>query len=460
MLIRVLAAGACTIAAVLTTVAPATSATSTPTALRGVSSTATSIRLGWHAAPGARAYRVQAATNPGMRSASLHRFARNSGVVAGLRPSTRYYFRVAVLNPVTHQRVSAYSARGRAFPSYVTKARAVADVPAPVVAPAPAPTPPPVTVTPGPYDLRVGSYNIQSVAVDKLDGDRHPWADRRLGVIANVLGENVDVMGVQEANQGYSYRTRVVGGASQILDLRNGLNSHGRAYALTDTAPYNCVNPSIFVNCVFKDQGAAGGDSILYNTDTLTMLSHGSYLYKTQKATGYGARYLTYATFEVRSTGIRFFFTSTHLDGDRATEWREVVQQVNSLKGSLPVVNVGDYNTQKYDPLAAQLLPGMKNNGYGDVLNQEYRQNPIQHPRARTTVNGYLYSFNYGTRDVHRFACSSTSKTGNNIDQIFATNALKVKEFKVVVDYDRASMTVNGILPSDHNMIRATLTLP
>ena len=51
-------------------------------------------------------------------------------------------------------------------------------------------------------------------------------------------------------------------------------------------------------------------------------------------------------------------------------------------------------------------------------------------------------------------------KAGNNIDWIFASDTLRVDEWKVVINWDPATMLLRGTFPSDHNMVRATLTLP
>jgi len=51
------------------------------------------------------------------------------------------------------------------------------------------------------------------------------------------------------------------------------------------------------------------------------------------------------------------------------------------------------------------------------------------------------------------------SRMGNTIDYIFATNALDVPEYKLVLDYG-SDLTVDGTFASDHNMIRSTITLP
>ena len=48
-----------------------------------------------------------------------------------------------------------------------------------------------------PVDVRVATYNVRSVSLDRTDGEQRPWRERRAGVIANIMGENVDVIGVQ-----------------------------------------------------------------------------------------------------------------------------------------------------------------------------------------------------------------------------------------------------------------------
>jgi hypothetical protein len=55
---------------------------------------------------------------------------------------------------------------------------------------------------------------------------------------------------------------------------------------------------------------------------------------------------------------------------------------------------------------------------------------------------------------------NNRTKTGNNIDWVFASNNLPVKEWKTVVDYDPTSLQQLGTIPSDHHLVRATLTMP
>lgn len=330
-------------------------------------------------------------------------------------------------------------------------------------APATAPAP---TSSTGPGDIRVGSFNVMTASGDRTQGNRLPWAQRRATVVQQILGQQVDVIGVQEVTQTNSLARRMVNGANQFLDLRNGLNAAGGSFALTNTNSYNCVNPKTSYKCVYRYRGASGGDRIYYDTTKLTMLSAGSYAYPTQNPATPSVTYaLAYAYFSVKATGARFLFTSTHLDPPnrtvRVAQWHELIAKVNLLKGSLPVINVGDYNTQKMDVIAQSMLPAMKEAGYGDVLNQSYGQNKVTEPRARTTVNGWVNSLNRYNRDVSTYSYENNhDRTGNSIDWIFASNSLPVQEFEMVSNFDPNTLQVQGIMPSDHNMVRATITLP
>ena len=513
----------------------------TPTRLHATSVTSTSMRLAWRAGPGARSFQVQLSASRTMRSARYVRFNRTAGTVSGLLPRHRYFFRVAVLDPRTHRRVSPYT--GGAFPSRVTASMrtpsqlrvlgvttssvdlgwtasagaslyrlarsssptfehssytlsrrpaagvtgltadtssfyrvqavtssGVALTPYSDSVPsrtstAPATTPAPVTSS-GPVDVRAGSFNVMTASGDRTEGNRLPWAQRRPAVVRAILGERVDVVGVQEVSQTNGQPERMVSGPNQFMDLKDGLDQAGGSYALTNENSYNCVNPATSFRCAYEYRGASGGDRIYYDTSKLTLLSQGSYAYPTQNPTTPTVTYaLAYAFFSVRSTGARFLFTSTHLDPPdrtvRVAQWHELIAEVNRLKGSLPVINVGDYNTQKFDVITQAMLPAMKSAGYGDVLNQSYATNPVVDPRAQTTVNGWVNSLNRYNRDVSTYSYPHNhAKTGNSIDWIFATNALPVKEFEMVSDFDPSTLQVSGTMPSDHNMISATITLP
>jgi endonuclease/exonuclease/phosphatase family metal-dependent hydrolase len=314
-------------------------------------------------------------------------------------------------------------------------------------------------------DVRVGSFNVSGVHGDSAaTGDRRVWKERRPKVVAQILGEKLDVVGVQEANQSTVYKSRLTYGENQYLDLRGALNAQGGSYALTNTHAYNCVNPRSTYKCAYKDQNASGSNRILYNTSTVSMVEQGAITYA-DKTSGKPDRHLAWAVFEMRATGKQFFFANTHLDPygieARKKQWDQMIATINRLKGSLPVVSVGDFNTSKFSEYAGTYMARMKSHGYGDVLNQEAGRNTVQYPRAESTYRAWVNSFNAYRRDVRSYAYEDARhKIGNGIDWIFATNQVRVKGWEVVVDVSPWTLKLRGVIPSDHNLVRATLVLP
>jgi endonuclease/exonuclease/phosphatase family metal-dependent hydrolase len=314
-------------------------------------------------------------------------------------------------------------------------------------------------------DLRVGSFNVFGVNNDtSASGEQHIWRERRPVIVSQVLASHLDVVGVQEANQSSIYKSRLVSAApNQFVDLLRGLNAGGGHYAITNRAAYNCVNPASNQSCVFRDQGASGDTRIIYNTDTVSMVSNGSYQYRAY--TGTTKRFLAYSVLRSKLTGRAFLFTDTHLDpheiSTRVKEWREMVAEVDTLKGAMPVISVGDFNTTKYDSYTTETLPSMKSHGYGDVLNQQYSVNPGVGVRAETLTRANINSYNKFRRDATTYAyVARPDKLGNNIDWVFASNGLQVKTWSVVMNLDPATLLVKGVLPSDHSLVTATVSLP
>jgi endonuclease/exonuclease/phosphatase family metal-dependent hydrolase len=406
-----------------------------------------SVGLTWRRVTGARSYRVTTSTTRAFTNATRVGTSRLGASIAGLSSGTTHYFQVVGV---------------RANGTNLTRPSAtVQAATAPKVAAAP-----PAPVVNGPSDVRAGSYNVTSVSLDGkyADPEMRTWKERRPGVLANLLGERLDVVGLQEANHGTSFQSRLASGTTQYDDILRGLRAGGQNFAITNPYGANCVNATTTYNCTYQNRGVAGSDRIMFNADTLSMISQGGYAYPTQRAGGTPMN-LAYATMQVKRTGDRFLFATTHLDAGSATvrytQWREMIAKVRQLKGNLPVIVVGDFNMQKMDANAATYLPAMKNAGFGDVLNQEYKVNPGRSVRAQTLVNGWINSVNHLSRDVKSFGYDDArTKTGNNVDYVFATNSLLVKEWKMVIKYDPTTLRVSGVIPSDHNMVRATVTLP
>lgn len=318
-----------------------------------------------------------------------------------------------------------------------------------------------------PVDVRVGTFNIVTVSADQTSGERRPWRERRGTVIGQILGQGLDVVGLQEANQSSIYGSRLVDDLrNQYLDLRNGLNRAGGAYQVTSVYPYNCVNAFSSRNCRYRNRAATGDNRILYNTRTMLLVHKGAYKYPHQVA-GKNARYLAWAVLQVRATGQQMLFTTTHLDpysqSVRVEQWHDMIGKVNALKAALPVVLTGDFNTTKYSPWAQSLMPAMVANGYGDALGQRYQTNPTA-LRPQSTHRVWINSFDGFRRDVRTYCYwddrfSSHPRTGNGVDWIFASNNLTVRDFEVVSNLDESTGQVVGTIPSDHQMLRATISL-
>jgi endonuclease/exonuclease/phosphatase family metal-dependent hydrolase len=310
----------------------------------------------------------------------------------------------------------------------------------------------------------VGSFNISSVAFDKsARGEHRRWSTRRPVVASQILRQRLDVVGLQEANQSNIYRRSLKFGDTQFMDLRGALAAKGGHYAVTNRYSYNCVRSTAQSHCRHRYRGASQDDRILYNTRTVTLRHAGSVLFHAQSR-GKNPRYLAWAVFQKKGSGTRFFFADTHLDpysgAVRRAEWGEVIRAVNRLRASHPVVVVGDFNTSKFDTNAAAMLPAMKRNGYGDVLNQSYRRPVVNTRRAQSVRNGWLNSYNGFKRDVRSYAYEDAKyKIGNSIDWIFASNRLKVRRWTVVADLAPGGRRLRGVIPSDHNLVTATLGL-
>jgi endonuclease/exonuclease/phosphatase family metal-dependent hydrolase len=317
---------------------------------------------------------------------------------------------------------------------------------------------------PSANELRVGSFNVVGVQADaKAHGDQNVWRVRRAKIVSQILAQKLDVVGVQELNQSSIYKSHLNYGDNQYLDLLGALNAKGGHYALTNTNAYNCVKPASTYKCVYKNQNSSGDNRIFYDTTKISMINQGATTYSAHAA-GKPERYLAWATLQQKATGKRFLFTTTHLDpydiSARQKQWDQLISTVNSVKGYLPVIATGDFNTSKFSPYAATYLPRMKQNGYSDVLNQVPGKNTLSSPRAETVYRAWVASFNDFRRNVADFGYEDArTKIGNGIDWIFASNNLEVKRWEVVVDVDPSTLKLRGVIPSDHCLVVSTLVL-
>ena len=280
--------------------------------------------------------------------------------------------------------------------------------------------------------LRVGSYNI---LCENCSGGKATWASRRGPLIDTIQGQGLDVLGVQEASIG-----RIPGGGAQYMDLINRL---GKPYKLTEYG--RKISPDV---------------RIIYNSERVELIKQGTLALPR----GNSARFLNWAIFEQKSSGKRFFFTNTHLEPkDGKKYWNTRNRQTNAivaatkrLAGELPVVSVGDYASTKWDKPSNGPYDIMQSAGYKDPLGNAARsRNSAPGAFVEKRINTSYASLNMYKRQARNFG---GDVNGSNTDYIFVST-MRVPEYEVVVKVNAAGQFV-GVIPSDHNLIRATLLLP
>lgn len=133
----------------------------------------------------------------------------------------------------------------------------------------------------------------------RANGREKKWETRRAKVISQIKDEKVDVVGLQEASPGLLKGTKI----SQFEDLANRL---GGAYRLTNDKRYGCAKSTSYKKCKKVNQLRAAADvRIVYNSNRLSLLDHGSKQLDNEKATS-GPRFVAWAIFKDRTDGRRF----------------------------------------------------------------------------------------------------------------------------------------------------------
>ncbi|MGI9155204.1 MAG: endonuclease/exonuclease/phosphatase family protein [Marmoricola sp.] len=301
--------------------------------------------------------------------------------------------------------------------------------------------------------LHAASFNISGVLNDGTGRSHRSWQVRRKYVARELLGQSpvaqrsarADVIALQEANTS----SRLRGGRTQYADLVHQLNHWTRG-----SNPYRAVKPGLHLNAT----------RIAYNAHTLHLTKAGAFRWKAQELKADGARMMAWARFRLRSTGKRFFFASVHLETAsrnlRLRQWQQLVHVVPRLAHGLPVVLGGDFNAtrnHRHDT-ARQMLPVMRHAGFGDALGQSgpgYL--PVAKTRPGHVVNARYGSLNHYRRHLAHYG--SHAWVGQDVDYLFASNRLRIMDWGMVADHRKGSDTLRGVIPSDHNMIRATVAL-
>lgn len=420
----------------------ATAESPAPTGLVTTGNTKSAIALAWNSVPNAPQYRIQYSKSPDMADSSYARSGENTTKIdmRGLESNTTYYFRVRVIT-MDGVNLSSYS------PAITAKT-----LPAPAILP-------PIAAP-----LSVASYNIK--CANCTAGDEASWAERKPAVIAAIKKASPDIIGLQEASQGW---LKDANGnqinLSQFEDLKNGLVAAGTNYEYTNNKRNNCLNDTTPVNCVPKDQGASQGSRLMYNKATVDLLSAGSKQLPAISPDD-NPRYVSWGTFSQKSTGNRVFFADTHLEpssGDayyilRKQQAEAMVAEIKSKNvENLPVIITGDMNSTKWSTPTNAPYDVFTGAGYLDPLGNTYAQTlPSGTGFAENVINANYGSFNgfNATPDNVKPAGSY----GSHLDYIF-TSKVRVGEWKMALELD-ANGNYAGMIPSDHNMLTAKIELP
>jgi endonuclease/exonuclease/phosphatase family metal-dependent hydrolase len=241
--------------------------------------------------------------------------------------------------------------------------------------------------------------------------------------------------------------------------FENLLRLLGPSYALTNGTRYHESDP-----------GSAQSVRIIYNKKRVQPLRVGAKKLD-GKGINDGPRFLAWAEFKDLNTGKRFFFATAHTEPGttkkiKALRKRQAriigneVKKQNTAK--LPVLLVGDFSSTKltvggndvYKVLTA------KKYGYVDPLGNSYKLRSKKNVTAKKLVNAqYDTGNNFLSEPVKRKAF----KLGAHLDYTFWWTPSKKK--KVVVHEWKNVMRLRkgkfaGVIPSDHNLVKATVSLP
>lgn len=343
--------------------------------------------------------------------------------------------------------------------------------------------------------LRVASYNIHchtcSPSIADPAANDQPWTVRRDYVIDAIRKADPDVVALQEAQQSWLDDPNDSGSEkldlSQFEDLTERLST---PWELTNKNRNNCVKSKTPTDCVYADQGASNGTKVIFNSARLVLKRQGSTLLPAASSDNPGwtdpdpyPRWVAWAVFQQRSTGKQFLFADIHLEprNDDSTEnpypgttfFGNIrrAQSVAALtrlseldSGGLPIVLAGDAASSRtefggnlpYPILTTQLVDPLGGTSYTA---------PATAP-AETRINIAFNSVNKYDRVARRYtpygqaydAAKNNAYNGAYNDYIL-TSPMRISEFEQVANVDSLGNFI-GVIPSDHNLIRATLWLP
>ena len=500
--------------------ASAATATPVPTGLTQTGATATSVTMKWAAVAKAPKYRLQVSTTSSMAGATYHRYTGTTGTVSGLRAGKTYYVKVRVISS-TGGNLSAYSSAVKAFTSlpsptgltvssisgdaaalgwsavtgapgyriqlaetstmsgatyfrfpatkgsvtgleegktYYAKVRVITADGVNLSNYSPAVT---FTTLAKPTPLKIASWNIRCANCNAGANTELPWSGRRDTVVQMIKSRLPDVIGIQEASQGWLTSGGKTIELSQFEDLRNRLRSAGAPYEVTDLDRNNCVKSTTPSGCTYKDQGASKGTKVFFNTTTVEKVSSGSK--RLPGCSGCNERYVAWGIFRQKATGQKFFFAGTHLEpgGDkyalRKSQAATMMTEVMAKNvDHLPAFVVGDFNSTRYFTPTNAPYDEVVAHGFVDPLGHTYKSPKISSlATAEKRIRANYNSFSNFSRTVVKYG---PDENGSNIDYVFTT-PMRTLSWETVMNLDANDKQV-GVIPSDHHMLSLEVLMP
>lgn len=410
----------------------------TPSSLKAKPSArgAGTIALTWSFRGAGLRYRVQYSTSKKMAKPKSVVVLGPSAAVSGLKARTTYYFRVRVLGP-TGAAASKYSK--------VVSGRTA--------------TPADAAAKP----LQVASFNVRNAT---LDSGTHSWANRRTAVAGQIKAKGIDIVGLQEAEY-----TRITVDGASVHQYEDLLHLLGGGYRITSglSVADGCgeATESDDSQCSGKTAASPGysaGIRIIYNSETVSLVRRGSV-----RLTDDGApRFAVWAIFRQLSTGRSLFFITAHLEDRykvdpslayfslRKTQASQVLDAISANNPGLPVVLTGDMNSHKWRDPANAPYDIYRAAGLVDPLGNTYKSRTAVKPTTEVRVHTEFDSWNdfQASPDQHGWI------NGINVDYVMVSRSVTTLEYETVVNIDPATGKFVGTVPSDHNMLRASILVP
>ena len=262
------------------------------------------------------------------------------------------------------------------------------------------------------------------------------WSVRQPAVIANIAAQSPDIIALQEMDR------------SLLANLLDGLNAAtSRSYMTSDP-------PS---------KGGSGTTKLAYDTLRFDMAPSKDGSVELTSGESGTRKWAVWAILIDKLSGKKLFVVSAHLVAGEAwqelrrVQTAEVVAMVAAKNpDNLPVVIAGDFNSGRDYKPSNYVYDVLAGAGYREPLgNTNNSWTPAKTATAEHRVNLDYNTYN----NFDAYARRSKYDNGSAIDYIWHSPKIRVALSAVAVDVDATGRFV-GVIPSDHNMLTATIHLP